>query len=79
MRKHPRIKILFSKNIINAGCLKNGLTIFIDRDRKEYKFRNYSATKTQRGDKYKLNNGVFSLMSLGLINFNPDLSGLKKL
>jgi len=47
MRKHPRIKILFSKNIINAGCLKNGLTIFIDRDRKEYKFRN-SATKAQR-------------------------------
>jgi len=39
MRKHPRIKILFSKNIINEGCLKNGLTIFSDRDRKEYKFQ----------------------------------------
>jgi len=25
---------------------------------------------TQRRDKYKLNNGVFSLMSLRLINFN---------
>jgi len=45
MRKHPRIKILFSKNIINEGCLKNGLTIFSDRDRNGYKFRDYSATK----------------------------------
>jgi len=34
---------------------------------------------TQRGDKYKLNKGAFSLMSLRLINFNPDLSGLKNL
>jgi len=59
--------------------------------RKYLKKRNYSATKahtrrkrlrcakTQRGDKYKLNTGVFSLMSLGLINFNPDKSGLKRL
>ena len=30
----------------------------------------HQGTKTQRGDKYKLNNGVFSLMSLRLINFN---------
>jgi len=27
-------------------------------------------------DKHKLNNGVFSLMSLRLINFNPDLSAI---
>jgi hypothetical protein len=30
----------------------------------------HQGTKTQREDEYKLKNGVFSLMSLRLINFN---------
>ncbi|RLB27548.1 MAG: hypothetical protein DRG87_11165, partial [Deltaproteobacteria bacterium] len=34
------------------------------------KLFSHQGTKTQREDEYKLNNGVFSLMSLRLIIFN---------